>query len=166
VHRVLLQIGRQGMANWSAQRIGQISSTLGRELTRLGVPPHENASALAGVTDALLRLLEDPRGRWLYGDGQRDAEGEVALSAVLDGTLVNLVLDRTFVDAAGRRWIVDFKTSRHQGGELDRFLDSETERYRGQLETYARVWQMREPGEVWLGLYFPLLRAWREWKSE
>ena len=48
-------------------------------------------------------------------------------------------IDRTFVDAAGVRWIVDWKTSTHQGGDAEDFLDAELERYRGQLERYARA---------------------------
>ena len=51
--------------------------------------------------------------------------------------LVRVVIDRSFVDAAGVRWIVDYKTSRHEGAGLDEFLDREQERYRPQLERYA-----------------------------
>ena len=40
---------------------------------------------------------------------------------------------------SGMRWIVDFKLSRHEGADADAFLDREQERYRAQLETYARV---------------------------
>jgi hypothetical protein len=60
--------------------------------------------------------------------------------------------------------VIDFKTSRHEGGGLDAFLDEEMERYRPQLETYvALVRGMQQPGEnVRAGLYFPLLDAFRE----
>jgi hypothetical protein len=33
------------------------------------------------------------------------------------------IIDRVFVTASGRGWIVDFKTSRHEGGGLEAFLD-------------------------------------------
>jgi ATP-dependent helicase/nuclease subunit A len=70
-----------------------------------------------------------------------------------------VVIDRTFVDADGRRWIVDYKTSLHEGAEPERFLDRELERYSGQLSGYAAAF----PGEsVALGLYFPLMKGWRE----
>ena len=70
-----------------------------------------------------------------------------------------MVIDRTFVDTDGKRWIVDYKTSSHEGADIEAFLDREQERYRGQLETYAK-WVIG--GEQGLGLYFPVLQGWRE----
>jgi len=72
-------------------------------------------------------------------------------------------MDRTFIDAQGNRWIVDFKTSTHEGGDLEAFLQSEELRYRSQLLRYAtlmRAWKPENP--VKTALYFPLLREWRE----
>ena len=64
------------------------------------------------------------------------------------------------------RWIVDFKTSVHEGTDLEGFLDRECERYRGQLEHYARLLAALEPGRpIRLGLYFPLHAGWREWAA-
>ncbi len=63
-----------------------------------------------------------------------------------------------------RRWIIDYKTSAHTGGDLEGFLDNEQERYRSQLENYAGVIQSMDSRPVSLGLYFPLLQGWREWR--
>jgi ATP-dependent exoDNAse (exonuclease V) beta subunit len=68
------------------------------------------------------------------------------------------VIDRLFHDESGQRWIVDYKTSGHEGGAVEAFLDRERERYAAQLRGYARAL-----GEAQrLGLYFPLLGGWRE----
>jgi ATP-dependent helicase/nuclease subunit A len=76
-------------------------------------------------------------------------------------------LDRTFVDETGTRWIIDFKTARHEGSGLESFLDSEQARHKQQLETYARVLRQLEPSRsIRGGLYFPLLGGWREWKTD
>ena len=73
------------------------------------------------------------------------------------------VIDRTFVDAQGVRWVVDFKTSTHEGGGVEAFLDEEVNRYRAQLTRYAKLMKLLRPDEpVRAALYFPLLRAWRE----
>jgi ATP-dependent helicase/nuclease subunit A len=37
------------------------------------------------------------------------------------------------------------------------------ERYRPQLERYAALARRMGPEPVRVGLYFPLMRAWREW---
>jgi ATP-dependent helicase/nuclease subunit A len=55
---------------------------------------------------------------------------------------------------------VDFKTSRHEGGGVEGFLDEQRKRYQPQLDTYAKGLRPSR-----LGLYFPLLRGWREWEG-
>ena len=61
-------------------------------------------------------------------------------------------------DAKGGKWVVDYKTSGHEGGGVDAFLDAERERYKAQLDRYADAM-----GGARRGLYFPLLGGWREW---
>ena len=81
---------------------------------------------------------------------------------MIDGVAHSLRIDRTFVDEKGVRWIVDWKTSVHEGGDREAFLDRELERYRPQLERYARALQLMEPDRpLRVGLYYPLLDAWR-----
>ena len=53
---------------------------------------------------------------------------ELSLTAVMDGVLQSLRIDRTFVDGEGVRWIVDWKTSSHEGGDREAFLDNELAR--------------------------------------
>ena len=86
----------------------------------------------------------------------------MALSGVEGDGIAHVVLDRTFV-ADGTRWIVDFKTGSHEGADVEAFLDREVERYRDQLDRYARLVAALDPRPVRLGLYHPLLRGWREW---
>ena len=54
--------------------------------------------------------------------------------------------------------MVDYKTGEHKGGNVDAFLDGERERYKGQLDAYAKATGGARPA-----LYFPLLKGWREW---
>ena len=72
-----------------------------------------------------------------------------------------LVIDRIFTDG-GRAWIVDYKTSSHEGGDLEAFLDSEQERYRDKMARYVPAFG-GAPGS--LGLYFPLVKGWRSWEG-
>jgi ATP-dependent exoDNAse (exonuclease V) beta subunit len=117
-------------------------------------------SAIERVAAALTATLDDARGRWLL-EAHTDGRAEFALSGLIGGRIVNAVIDRTFV-ADHVRWIVDYKTGSHSGSDADSFLDQECERYRGQLETYALLMRALDPRPIRLGLYFPLLRAWRE----
>jgi ATP-dependent exoDNAse (exonuclease V) beta subunit len=57
----------------------------------------------------------------------------------------------------GTRWIIDYKTSSHSGGDLEGFLASEEERYREQLARYREALAINETRPIRTALYFPLL---------
>jgi ATP-dependent exoDNAse (exonuclease V) beta subunit len=107
-----------------------------------------------------------PEARWLDGYSiLRRARHRASWRSprASAGAVQSLRIDRSFVDGEGVRWIVDWKTSVHEGGDREAFLDNELERYRGQLERYVHALRAREPDRpVRAGLYFPLLDAWRE----
>jgi ATP-dependent exoDNAse (exonuclease V) beta subunit len=130
-------------------------------LANLGVVPAELDEAVRRVEQALARTLASERGRWILAH-HHQARCEFAVAGVLDGEIVRGTIDRTFIDKEGIRWIIDFKTSSHEGGDVELFLDEEQRRYRPQLELYARL--LAAAGQpIRLGLYFPLLDGWREW---
>ena len=68
------------------------------------------------------------------------------------------VIDRLIRDESGTRWVVDYKTSRHEGADIEGFLDREQKRYAAQLDAYAAAL-----GGASRGLYFPLHAGWHEW---
>ncbi|SEQ57328.1 ATP-dependent exoDNAse (exonuclease V) beta subunit (contains helicase and exonuclease domains) [Solimonas aquatica] len=165
-HRWVECLAQQGLANWDALHLQRLGRSLPQEFAGLGLPPASAAAASAQVLNALRELLADPRGRWLFDPGHRQAFSEWQLSTVEDGELRQYRIDRSFIDAHGQRWVVDFKTSRHEGGELAQFIAQERERYRAQLAGYARL--LREYGAepVRAALYLPLIEdreaRWQE----
>ncbi len=160
VHRWLQRIAEDELKGWNAARIGTMSDIFHNELAARGVEEAQLAAASARVATAIANALADPRGRWLLGP-QQDAKNEYRLTAMIDGERRKLVMDRNFTDENGKRWIVDYKTSGHEGTDLEGFLDQEQERYRAQLARYAQA--LAQGGPAMLGLYFPLLAGWREW---
>jgi ATP-dependent helicase/nuclease subunit A len=161
VHRELLRLTRMGDEARASEQ-----ATMQRyhdELAELGVPGERRAAAVRRVAAALQRTIDDERGRWLIDPRHSAADSELALTGRVGGEVVSVVIDRTFVDERGTRWIVDYKTSSHEGAGLDAFLDSEQARYRPQLERYAALVRHLGPEPIRLGLYFPLLSAWRDW---
>ncbi len=164
-HRLLAQIAREGLATWDARAVAGQRGRIAAELAHEGVAADERDDAAARVASALGRTLADPRGRWLFDPSHTEAHSEWALAGYDGDAVRHYTLDRAFI-ADGMRWIVDFKTGRHEGGAPTAFLDREVERYRAQLENYART--VREldarPLPITLALYFPLVDGgWREW---
>jgi ATP-dependent helicase/nuclease subunit A len=136
---------------------------LRRAVAHAGVIPADIESSAQRAQQAILGVLRSPRGQWILTP-HAGARSEYAVTGLVDGEIVRGTVDRTFVEN-GVRWIIDFKTSAHEGGSLRAFLDEQQRRYRGQMERYARILApLGEP--VRLGLYFPLLDEWREWAPE
>ena len=131
-------------------------------LAELGVEPAERGSAAQRILAALATTLRDPRGRWLLDSTHAAAYSELRLSGLHAGRIVNVIVDRLLQEADGGRWVVDYKTSTHEGGELEEFLAQEEVRYRPQLQRYVHLAGSLAPGTVRAALYFPLLGAFRE----
>jgi ATP-dependent exoDNAse (exonuclease V) beta subunit len=164
-HRWLAQLGRDGLAHWSAARVDAARARIEAELAYEGIDAADLPAAHAAVANVVTRVLADPRGRWLFDPTHEDAASELALAGADAGALVHVSLDRTFV-ADGVRWVVDFKTGTHAGGDAATFLDREVERYRDQLDRYARIVRGLDPRPIRLGLYYPLVDGgWREWPT-
>jgi ATP-dependent exoDNAse (exonuclease V) beta subunit len=142
-----------------------------RWLASHGVPADRLQDAASRVVEALVAVQRDPRGRWILQKAREDLR-EHALSGRLrsgadgrQGEVARVVIDRSFIDDQGVRWVIDYKTSQHVGGGVEEFLDREVERYRSQLQRYAVLAKKLGPEPVRLGLYFPLMQAWREWAA-
>ncbi len=163
-HRVFAQIAREGLAAWSRKRVQALRKRIAIELAGEGVDAAGMGAAADAVVASVLGVIDDNRGRWLFAPDHLDAASEWALSGIEAGSVARIVIDRTFV-ADGVRWIVDFKTSLHEGGDLDAFLDRERERYRDQLARYARFVRAIDPRPIRLGLYYPRFAGWRAWEA-
>jgi len=158
--------GETGSGGSGAAIPGSRVAYFQRWLALRGVPRERLAEAAARVDAALQAVREDPRGRWILDERHRESVREYAVSGLWRGQIVNVIFDRSFIDAAGVRWVIDYKTSQHLGGGLEDFLDREQERYGAQMSRYAALARRLGPEPVRVGLYFPLMRAWREWDEQ
>ena len=165
VHALLETIAKDGCDDWHRHRIEACRAQFKQTLIAKGVPPQQIDAAVSRICAALENTLSDNRGRWLLSTHLK-AYSEWHLTGFNDGALINIIIDRSFIDDDGTRWIIDFKTSEHLGSNVDAFLDNEVRRYEMQLNTYATLVAAMSaaPEPIKCGLYFPLLGGWREWK--
>jgi ATP-dependent helicase/nuclease subunit A len=126
-------------------------------LRELGVGAAEAAATASDIAARMAAVTRDPMARWLLSTKHAEAQCELRLTGVLDGRIRNVVIDRSFVDDQGTRWVIDYKTSSHSGGDLAGFLAEERERYRSQLELYVRLARGLGPQPVKAALFFPWL---------
>ena len=118
---------------------GRAEARWRRQLPGLGIDEAHLPAALDRIGRTMLAVGRSELAARLLDPAAREGRSELALTAMIDGVAHSLRIDRTFVDEKGVRWIVDWKTSVHEGGDREAFLDRELERYRPQLERYARA---------------------------
>ncbi len=162
VHRWLQRIADDELRTWDATRIDALASRFAKELERRGIPPRDLKASTEQVGVALKNAISDERGRWVLGP-HPEARSEHRIRVTGAAGASTYIVDRIFRTVEDVRWIVDYKTSRHEGADREGFLDREKERYGAQLERYAAAFGA---GSSALGLYFPLLAGWREWENK
>ena len=162
VHRWLQIIAQQGVDHFTGDRIRTLEPTFQRMLEQHGTEPRDLVKAIGRVSEALSATLSDTKGRWILSSEHTEAHSELPLT-VCDGELFReIVVDRTFVAADGCRWIIDYKTSTHEGGDADNFLRIEADRHRQQLRRYRDAFADLGSEPIRTALYFPLLAVFHE----
>ena len=162
VHRWLQRIADDELRNWDAKRVDGLKTRFAKELERRGVPSRDLKASTEFVTTALRNSIQDQRGQWVLGP-HPEARSEHRIRVTGAAGTSTYIVDRIFCTVEDVRWIVDYKTSSHEGADVEAFLEREKERYRTQLERYAAA---LGTGSSSLGLYFPLLAGWREWENK
>ncbi|MFW6428527.1 MAG: UvrD-helicase domain-containing protein [Desulfosalsimonas sp.] len=165
VHSWLRLICEDGLENWDFSGIKKKAKLLRGDLRRAGISESDLDAAVSQAMQALLNAVSDGTGRWILS-ARSSGACEYAVTGVLENRLVDAVIDRTFVDREGVRWVIDYKTGTHAGGGLAEFLDREKQRYSLQMERYARLMRKTDGRRVCVGLYFPMIPAWRHWETD
>ncbi|MCO7223911.1 exodeoxyribonuclease V subunit beta [Pleionea sp. CnH1-48] len=154
IHYYLQLMAEQGLDQWSEEEIYRRKGHMRRYFVQAMVADEDIDALIAACCEALKRTLSDDQGRWILASYSEQA-CEQSLTIKENNQFATFVIDRTFVDESGVRWIIDYKTGRHQGGGLDQFIDDELERYRLQLKKYANIYRKLESRPIRCGLYFP-----------
>lgn len=125
MHRLLQYIGRVGIEHFSHRDLPHFERTGQALLMQSGITQAHFDHALMQLATVLKTLWKDEKGRWILSGQHADARCEWALSGMRKEGPDHIVMDRTFVDAMGMRWIIDYKTGTHLGGDIEAFLDRE-----------------------------------------
>ncbi|MEQ1800498.1 MAG: UvrD-helicase domain-containing protein [Gammaproteobacteria bacterium] len=156
-HRWLQEIATEGVESYSVERIESARPRIRQLLLREGVEAAALGRALERVVTVLRSAVGDERGRWVLSAGHTERVNEYAVTVAEAGRFRHLVIDRAFVAADGARWIIDYKTGSHEGGDREAFIRSEVERYSPQLRAYRQAFSCLEERPTKTALYFPLL---------
>ncbi len=164
VHRYLERIAAEGPDQWSPERLTDLRPACQVGLAHLGVATSELTAATDTVQRALHNTLTDPRGRWILSAHQA-AASEWALTRQ-QPQIQHYVIDRTFIDDTGMRWIIDYKIAEPDDQSLADFMVQQQTQYQDQLHQYAQLLSRMEDHPIRLALYFPLCCGWHTWSLQ
>lgn len=160
VHEIFEKIASYGLARWEQIPVALQQRYYRTILQRLGWDEDtaEAATMMARLNQTLATTLADPRGRWILSPHRAGAcEQPLETAAGCLG-----VMDRTFIDEQGRRWIIDYKLTALNAPPTV-FLAQAHQNHRAQLEQYARWLSSEVSQDIELGLYFPEHALWYAW---
>lgn len=161
IHQILQQLCLHGIDWWQSQTEAIKNTYIKKNLLQLGVTSAHLFSATETVATSIKNLLNDERGQWIIYP-HKDAKAEFPITSVIDEQAKPLILDRTFIDENGIRWIIDYKTTPYTGDNLEAFLAAEQTKHEAQLQEYSLAMQQLEDRPIRVGLYFPAIPAWSE----
>jgi ATP-dependent helicase/nuclease subunit A len=119
VHRCIqLMCEDQNKNKWDEAKIQSKRAWFRQALKRQGVGEEEINTASQQVEEALINMINDERGLWILDKTHQQQNNEYTLSGVYQDKVISISFDRTFVDKDGTRWIIDYKTSRHEGSDV------------------------------------------------
>ena len=130
-----------------------------------GLPQNICDQANQLIEKSVNHFFQSKRGKWILSDRHHKKRAEYPLTFCDDTETHHVVIDLTFIDEQGVRWIIDYKTATPTEEESrEAFLAREIKQYRPQLEQYAKVMSQMENNPIYLGLYFPVCDEWVEWE--
>lgn len=128
-----------------------------RWLRPTGLSAAERSWVATQLRSQILAVVADTTGRWLLSHHERDGR-EAPFTSVVDGELLRVVVDRTFVED-GTRWIVDYKSTLLRG---DDEIASQCQRHRPQLRRYAEVLRQLDDLPIRTAVFFTAIPRWVE----
>ena len=161
-HSWLERLAKQGRDSVARDGIRMCSPSVAAQLRAQGLDELAIGDAVEHIIIMLERTLSSERGQWILASHEQ-AECELALTGYEQGELVNLIVDRTFVDQ-GVRWIIDYKTSKPLAQQSESaFYADQCQRYRQQLHQYILFLERYDPiHPCRCALYFPAFAGWCE----
>jgi ATP-dependent helicase/nuclease subunit A len=82
---------------------------LRERLARLGFTDNGLDECTQQAVTLLDACLTDSRLQWIFASTHERAESPLRLTGIHEGHLTSAVIDRTFVDSEGVRWLIDFR---------------------------------------------------------
>jgi ATP-dependent exoDNAse (exonuclease V) beta subunit len=126
-----------------------------RRLSAFSFASGEIDNAMTKVEQSLHSTLHDSELHWVFDHEQEQSAAELPLQSYASGFVHTHIIDRTFIDKKGVRWIIDYKSSQPSSKQsLESFLAEQVALYSGQLSRYKSLFEDEDNKGVKTALLF------------
>lgn len=129
-----------------------------RRLAVFCFSPAETGAAVKRIETSLQETLGDSALSWVFDSKQEQSAAELPLQSYANGFVHTHVIDRTFIDKRGVRWIIDYKSSEPAKDQpLDGFIAEQIALYSTQLDRYRKLFEKENNKGIKTALLFTSL---------
>ncbi|ODN43769.1 UvrD-helicase domain-containing protein [Piscirickettsia litoralis] len=158
-HQLLCAISRVGLPQWQAGKCSD--KLLVSLLRRYGMIGLKKDHALKDIHELMSQIEKSALAIYLLSPERINARSEYVLLNKKYGRMSRHIIDRTFYDESGVRWIIDFKTAKptfgHHAEQIRIFFEHEKKNYEAQMKRYWQLFIDKGDQHVKAALYFPWL---------
>lgn len=145
IHRCLEAYVRSGDQSRFFDRIEGLRAMWRLEIGRECVDAGEAERSIRFVEESVRGTVGDPELAWLFDPALEDSQCELDMTRTDGSGLERRVIDRTFIDRRGARWIIDYKTARPpRSGGREGFVKAQRLLHREQLARYRSLFDEAE----------------------
>lgn len=172
VHAVLEQMVHDGIEHWHSEEVEARKPIYQQWLQQKGLSSDLLEQGVQRVMRSLNNAVQNPMVCWALEFNHQASKTEYPLTSFDSETqtVLNHIVDRTYLDEHGIRWIIDYKTSAFEGDkqQIRAFIEQKITEYRPQLARYGALFDQLDGGarsQKWV-LYFSDLDRWVEVADE
>ncbi len=129
------------------------------QLRRFGLNDEELQKILTHMAQSIRTTVNHPDLQWIFQPELEESSCELALSSTSkSGFVSNHIVDRSFIDGEGSRWIIDYKSGKPAPSmNEEQFIKSQKQRHYEQLDRYAELFAAMESRPTRKALLFTSL---------
>jgi len=152
IHSLIERINKDGVNNWNEARVKQWSQVMMSAFKELGMPKQNIVSSVLNVNKRVSQLFHCSTFMYLAGEHEVD-DVEFPVTLKKGPKLLNLQIDKGFIDQQGRAHLVDWKSAVCKNNE-EVFMKMQSARHHEKMRQYATAYgEVRDVSDVNSQLY-------------
>ena len=126
-----------------------------QNLLRHGFDLRTIQNAVEYIEDSLQKTLSSRELGWIFDHSQTESVAEYELQSKDTDVIQNHVIDRSFIDLEGIRWIIDYKSTKKPDHTTEnQFIVKQVALYQSQLQRYRNLFRTEQNKGVKTALLF------------